>query len=232
MVNDGAPQRARALFLRHHEEDDPGLVGAAFERRGFSVEVLLVDDDTARVDLDGIEVLGVLGSKWSVYDDDSVGAWLHAELDAIREADRRGLAVLGICFGAQALCVAMGGRVEPAPRLELGWVELAGAPEDGVPEGPWFQFHSDQCLPPANSSVLVRNDVGVQAFRLGRHLGVQFHPELDARQLSRWFVAGADKIAKESGIAPDELLAATEAIEGSAAERTDRLVEGFLSRAA
>jgi GMP synthase-like glutamine amidotransferase len=222
----------RALFLRHHTEDDPGLVGAALERRGFVVDTTLVGDDASRVELDAIEVLGVLGSKWSVYDHDRVGAWLDVELEAIREADRRGIAVLGICFGAQALCVAMGGRVVPAPTMELGWIELEGAPLAGVPEGPWFQFHADQCLPPDVASVLARNDVCVQAFRCGRHLGVQFHPELDAGQLSRWFAAGADEVAASVGSEPAELLATTAALEASAADRVDRLVEGFLARAA
>jgi GMP synthase-like glutamine amidotransferase len=231
-VSDGDQLQRRALFLRHHTEDDPGLVGAALERRGFVVEVTLVDDDASRVELDDVEVLGILGSKWSVYDHDRVGAWLDVELDAIREADRRDIAVLGICFGAQALCVAMGGRVVPAPTMELGWIELEGAPLAGLPEGPWFQFHTDQCLPPDEASVLARNDVCVQAFRLGRHLGVQFHPELDAGQLSRWFAAGAGEVAASAGSAPAELLARTAALEGSAADRVDRLVKGFLARAA
>jgi GMP synthase-like glutamine amidotransferase len=231
-VTDVVPRRPRALFLRHHGEDDPGLVGVALERRGFVVDVVLVDDDTVHVELDGVDVLAVLGAKWSVYDHDAVGAWLDVELEAIRDADRRGLAVLGICFGAQALCVAMGGRVAPAPVLELGWVDLEGAPADGVPDGPWFQFHSDQCLPPTTAAVLARNEVCVQAFRVGRHLGVQFHPELDAGQLSRWFAAGADVVAEASGIAPGELLATTESLQASVAERVDTLIEGFLVRAA
>src|SRR5579871_5683513 len=112
----------RARFLRHHDEDDPGLVGRALTRQGFAVDVVHVDDATGPIDLEGIDVLGVLGSKWSVYDHDAIGGWISTELDAIRDADRRGAAVLGICFGAQALCVATGGTVTRAPRTELGWV--------------------------------------------------------------------------------------------------------------
>ncbi len=229
-MRDDAVASRRARFLRHHEEDDPGLVGAALERRGFVVDVQLVDDDVDPVELDGVDVLGVLGSKWSVYDHDRVGRWLDVELEAIREADRRAIGVLGICFGAQALCVAVGGQVVPSPRLELGWVPLEGVPDEGLPEGPWLQFHGDQCLPPQTARVLLENDVCVQAFRVGPHLGVQFHPELDAGQLSRWFAAGADLVAAAAGIDPAALLAETAAIEASAAVRVDRLVEGFVDR--
>jgi ABC-2 type transport system ATP-binding protein len=230
-VPDATTPPRRALFLRHHTEDDPGLVGAALERRGFLVDVELVDDGAAPVALDGVDVLGVLGSKWSVYDHDAVGGWLDVELDAIRRADRLGVPVLGICFGAQALCVAMGGVVERAPRAEIGWTDLEGAPGDGLPEGPWLEFHEDRCLPPATARVLAANDVGVQAFRVGRHLGVQFHPELEHTQLQRWYDAGADQAARAAGVDPVVLLEATRSLEGPASRRVDALVEGFLARA-
>jgi GMP synthase-like glutamine amidotransferase len=226
-----APSRRLARFLRHHEEDDPGLVGRAFEQQGFVVDVELVTDVTSKVDLDGVDVLGVLGSKWSVYDDESVGGWIDVELDAIRRADQRGTPVLGICFGAQALCAAMGGSVEPAGRTELGWVELSGVPGEGLPEGPWFEFHADRCVLPGTAKVLARNEVCVQAFRIGRHLGVQFHPEIDAAQFARWRDAGADEEAAVHGASGDALLKEIEAQESDAAARVDRLVAGFLERA-
>jgi GMP synthase-like glutamine amidotransferase len=110
-------------------------------------------------------------------------------------------------------------------------VPLDGAPDAGIPEGPWFQFHGDRCLPPEEASVLARNEICVQAFRVGRHLGVQFHPELDAGQLARWIKAGADAELAEAGIDPEALLAETESLEGSAAIRVDRLVGAFLEHA-
>jgi len=224
--------RRRALFLKHHEEDDPGFVAAALARRGFAVEVLRVEDGTPSVSLEGVEVLGILGSKWSVYDEAAVGDWIHVEFDAIREADRRGVAVLGICFGAQALCAALGGTVEPADRMELGWVDLEGAPDEGIPAGPWFQFHTDRCVVPEGAAVLARNDVCVQAFRIGPHLGVQFHPEIDAAQFARWLSAGADEELAAAGLSAEELLEETARHDADAAERVDRLVDGFLEGAA
>jgi GMP synthase-like glutamine amidotransferase len=220
-----------ALFLRHHEEDDPGFVGAALERRGFVVEVRTVTDTTTAIALEGVHLLSVLGSKWSVYDHDRVGGWILTELEAIRAADQAGIPVFGICFGSQALCIALGGRVEPAPRPELGWTDVIGDPEDGIPDGPWFEFHSDHCLVPPEAVVLAKNDVCVQAFRIGTHFGVQFHPELDAGQFSRWLAAGADEAVVALGESPAALLAETEAREADASRRVDELVGGFLLRA-
>jgi GMP synthase-like glutamine amidotransferase len=226
-----APTRRQARFLRHHEEDDPGLVGRALERRGFDVDVVLVTDETPTVDLTGVDVVGVLGSKWSVYDHERVGGWIEVELETIRRADQCGIAVLGICFGAQALCTAMGGSVSPAASTELGWVGLEGVPDEGLPEGPWFEFHSDLCVLPTGARVLARNEVCVQAFRIGRHLGVQFHPEIDAAQFARWLEAGADAEAAAHGESGELLLKEIGAREVDAAARVDRLVAGFLARA-
>jgi len=220
----------RVRFLRHHEEDDPGLVGAAFARLGYACELMMVDDATPPIDLDGVDVLSILGSKWSVYDHDAVGGWISTELDAIGAADAADVPVLGICFGAQALCTALGGAVEPMGSLELGWVDLP-AHEAGVPAGPWFEYHFDRCRPPDGAEVLVANERCVQAFRVGRHLGVQFHPEIDAGQLGRWYDAGARVEVAASGLDPAELLARTAALEADAAARTDRLVEAFLAAA-
>jgi GMP synthase-like glutamine amidotransferase len=221
----------RAVFLRHHLEDDPGFVGGALARRGYAVDVVTVSDDRTAASLDGVSVLGILGSKWSVYDHDAVGGWLDAELALIAEADGRGVAVLGICFGAQALCVALGGAVRAASRIELGWEPLDGNDEEGIPGGPWFQFHGDECLVPGAATVLSRNDVCVQAFRAGPHLGVQFHPEVDAVQFQRWLDAGARAYCEEAGVSPDRLLADVARYEEAASRRTDRLVAEFLRRA-
>ena len=46
-----------------------------------------------------------------------------------------------------------------------------------IAEGPWFELHEDHCVVPPHAQLLAANDFGVQAFALGRHLGVQFHPE-------------------------------------------------------
>ena len=149
-------------------------------------------------------------------------------LPLIRKAVEAGVPVLGICFGAQALCAAFGGRVEAMERREIGWAMVDSPDHDVVPAGPWLEFHNDRCLLPPAATVLARNDVAVQAFRIGRHLAVQFHPEVDGPQLKRWLDAHTDSDTATLGIDPDQFLADTIREEPAARDRAARLVAAFL----
>jgi hypothetical protein len=76
--------------------------------------------------------------------------------------------------------------------------------------------------------VLARNALGVQAFRLGRHLAVQFHPEVDGEQFRLWLDSGGRKEISEAGLDPDRLLEQTIAEEPAAKARASRLVAAAL----
>ena len=72
--------------------------------------------------------------------------------------------------------------------------------------------------------MLARNALGVQAFRTGRHLAVQFHPEVDGEQFRLWLDAGGRKEIEEAGHDPGRILAQTIAEEPGSGARADRLV--------
>ncbi len=218
----------RLVVLRHHEEDGPGLLAEPFESRGFRLEVHDGGRPGALPDPAGVDAAVVLGSVWSVYDRASVGEWIDAELAWLREMDRGGVPVLGVCFGAQALAAAHGGAVEAAPRLELGWVEVESADPELVGPGPWFQWHGDRCVLPLGARVAARTDVAVQAYRVGRALAVQFHPEVDRDQLQRWVDHGGGAELRSHGVEPDALLEQTAGEEPAARRRAERLVERFV----
>ena len=177
----------RVLVIRHHDVDTAGFIADAFEARGAALDVHLFPDDGPLPALDGVDHVdrdgrGQLGQRPRSLD-------RRRNWPGCAAADRAGVPVLGICFGAQAMCVALGGRVEAMPDKEIGWFTVDSADEDAVPAGPWLEFHEDRCLLPAGATVLARNDSAVQAFRIGRHLAVQFHPEVDGPLLKRWLDA-------------------------------------------
>jgi GMP synthase-like glutamine amidotransferase len=174
---------------RHHREDHGGLIRLAFERRGATVSEELVGATSSPSSLENVDVLVILGSSESVYDPSVT--WLDREMSTMTEAIARGVRVFGICFGAQMLCAAFGGSVVRAPRGELGWVEIESR-VSGISRGPWFEYHDDHCILPDSAVVLASSDLCVQAFAIGRNVGVQFHPEVDESQLQDWFANDAD----------------------------------------
>lgn len=222
----------RVTVVRHHEEDSAGFVGDAFAARGAELAVHLFPKEGPLPEPGGLEYVVLLGANFSVYEDGPNAGWIAEELAWLRRIDEAGVPVLGICFGAQALAAALGGRVEPAERKEVGWTVVETLDPAVMPAGPWLEFHGDQCYPPPQARLLARSTLGIQAFVLGRHLAVQFHPEVDEAQLRGWMDAGGRAEAARAGVDPDRFLAETAAQEPAARDRAGRLVDAALRIAA
>ena len=220
---------SRVLFLRHHQEDRPGLVGEAFEARGYEVSVVMMDEESPTPSVEGYDVLVILGSKHAVYDEQVEAAWFGRELDVIAQADQLDVPILGICFGAQALCLHHGGVVERSSDPEVGWFDVEAHNDSGVSSGPWFEFHFDKCTLPAAAELWASSPRAVQAFAVGKNVGVQFHPEIDDAQLADWFASGDDNGARSLGVDPTELLVETARETPAARVRTAALVDLFLA---
>ncbi|MFB4313811.1 type 1 glutamine amidotransferase [Actinomadura sp. 21ATH] len=226
----------RALVIEHDPMCPAGTVGDRLVQRGFELVPLTVVPAERR-DRPGVErtfpgtagwdLIAALGAPWSVDDEAAIGPWIGAELAFLRAAHEAGTPVLGICFGGQALATALGGGVERAPRVEIGWTGFETAEPELVAPGPWFEFHTDRWSPPPGAVEIARNDVGPQAFRIGRSLAVQFHPEVTLPVMEAWLAYGA-----EQGIEADGLLDRSRGLMADAERRAHTLVDAFLRHAA
>ena len=232
----------RALFLAHDPGSRPGLVGEALARRGFDIEVLAMAGsihdgawDGRFPPADAADLLVPLGAIFSLNDRSQVGDWIDAELDLLRDADRAGIPVLGICFGGQALAAAHGGEVVPAEAAQIGWSTVETDAPSLVPPGPWMQWHTDRFVVPPAATELARDASSPQAFVLRRNLGVQFHPEVDTDGIAHWLeLAGPDgqAAAVAAGTSTEQLLADARAHADQASRDVEILVDTFLTEVA
>lgn len=231
----------RALFVEHDAYTHPALVGERFEQRGYQVVRRLVvpeehfhapDVPHEFPDPGGFDVVVPMGAPWSADDHETIGSWLAPELAMLADAHRRGIPVLGICFGGQAMSVALGGGVTRSIGWELGWTDVVTAFPDLVPHGPWFQFHKDAMVLPPGATEVAANPHCSQAWTMGRTLALQFHPEVTAPVLDGWLDSGGRTIVEAQGLDPDRIRAETAAAEPAARARTHALVDAFLDRIA
>jgi GMP synthase (glutamine-hydrolysing) len=163
-----------------HHLREPFLGHAADALRG----VELVEHFGTLPSLDEVDGIVSLGGEDSVLD----GA-LEPEAALLREAVARDVPVLGVCLGAQILAHALGGRVVRRPRRLVAWVPLTGGWEGAY----GLHWNEDGFEPPPGAVELsARPDGFGEAFRLGSATGVQFHPEVDAAALERWYADWGD----------------------------------------
>ncbi|WP_135665140.1 type 1 glutamine amidotransferase [Halorhabdus rudnickae] len=142
----------------------------------------------------------ISGSQTAVYDDEP---WIERTEAWVRQAVAADVPVLGICWGHQLLAQALGGRVEPMDRYELGYATIDPVADDLLFDGiedtfVAFESHSDAVIElPDNARLLAENERAIQAFRVQNARGVQFHPEYDI-ETARWVVQNKeDELAAE-----------------------------------
>jgi GMP synthase (glutamine-hydrolysing) len=199
----------RVLALTHGDNVGPGVFADAVRTGGHE----LVERNLPRdgVPDEGADALIVLGGAMHP-DEDEQHRWLRPELDYLERQLEHGTPVLGVCLGSQLIARAAGAEVFRSPESEVGWipVELTGAASSdpvgaALPQRfDAFQWHHYTHGLPDGSVELARSRVCTQAFRLGNAWGVQFHPEVHARQVESWLADDPDDVAD-----PHALLAET-----------------------
>jgi GMP synthase-like glutamine amidotransferase len=222
-------RRLRALILQHEEPTPPGLVTDWLEEHDAEVDVVRIDVDDRELDPARYDLIVSLGSEFAAYDDDR--PFVPREARLMRGAVDAEVPILGLCFGGQLLARVLGGEVFRGPDSEIGWLPVQTRDPELVPEGPWFQWHFDMFTTPPGATLVAETELGPQAFVAGRHLGLQFHPEVTPEIMDEWVRVYRHELDAE-GVDPDALLEETHRRAGESRRTSWQLLERYLDRVA
>lgn len=210
----------RAIVFTHLPFEDLGTLEPRLIELGFKIET--IDVTTARFPLPqtaDCDLLVIMGGPIGVYDAADYPFLVH-EIDCIRKRLEAHKPTLGICLGAQLMATALGARVYPGTRgSEIGWSPIR--PPAGAAPPQWFKplldsgvhlfhWHGDTFDdPPASVRFAETQLYKNQAFSLGNFaLALQFHPEVTAEGLERWYVGHACELSTKKISVQDLRIAA------------------------
>jgi len=215
------------IQLIEHDAEDFSRTNISFwaTKKGYPVKQTYVCNNEDLPPLDSFDWLMVMGGSQHAWDEQG-NPWLPAEKAFVGEALASGKRFLGICFGAQLLAEALGGRIFPNEHKEIGWHEVVVNREgqesflfQNIPASfITFHWHSDHFSLPGNCTRLAASNASVnQAFVCKDRplVGLQFHPEYTrdmvyyyaAEHSQDWvpdeFVSGKDKVLARTKEIPD-----------------------------
>jgi GMP synthase (glutamine-hydrolysing) len=215
-----AARGLHALVFTHLPFEDLGNLEPRLVERGLHIDT--VDVTTAHFPLPqaaDCDLLIIMGGPIGVYDAKDY-PFLTAELDSIRQRLTARRPTLGICLGAQLIAAALGSRVYAGARgPEIGWSPITMPAGATIPEWlmPLFQsglhllhWHGDTFDIPSGGTHLAETQLYQnQAFSVENFaLGLQFHPEVTAQGLERWYVGHACELSAKKISVPQLRLAA------------------------
>jgi GMP synthase-like glutamine amidotransferase len=225
----GRKSNLRVLVVQNEGASPPGLISQWLDEQAADVSVLRIDLEESDVDPRDYQLLVPLGSEFPAYDESR--PFVERSRRLLERAVDADVPVLGVCFGGQLLARVLGGRAFRAPQSEIGWIHVRTHDPDLVSEGPWFQWHFDAFSTPPGATLVAENEAGPQAFVSGRHLGVQFHPEVTPEIMDEWVRTYRHELDEE-GVDADALLEETDRRAEDSRRASQRLLRRYLDKVA
>jgi GMP synthase (glutamine-hydrolysing) len=203
------------LAVRHVAFENLGSFEPILRKQGYTIRYLEAGMDAlAPVDTLGPDLLVILGGPIGAYEEESY-PFLQDELRLLEKRLKADRPTVGICLGSQLMARALGARVYPGHRKEIGWapVTLTEAGRQSclrpIAEETTLvlHWHGDTFdLPDGAIRLASTPFYENQAFAWRRNaLALQFHLEVTVRSLEGWFIGHASEIAGTKGISVGRL---------------------------
>lgn len=229
------------LIIEHDDLDQPFRFGELLDDAGLPFDrVLLYAGDALPDDPTQFRAVLSLGGPQNVDEQDEHG-WMRGELDFLRRAHQADVPVIGVCLGAQLLADALGGsvdKVDGAPEIGFTAIErtAAGAADPVMGQMP-PAFRTIQChgyevrrTPAGATGPLASSGrTSVQAYRIGRSYGFQFHLEWTRSAIDAAMEKNLDW-AVASGLDPAEILEGVARDFDRYRAESDRLIRTLVDR--
>ena len=186
---------APITVVQHLSFEDLGSLDVVLRARGHAITYVQAGVDDVGAAIETAPILVVLGGPIGVYEADRY-PFLNDELAALTRRLQAQRPTLGICLGAQLMAGALGARVYPGGKKEIGFSPLLftpagqGSPLRHVGDTAVLHWHGDTFDIPEGAQCLAASTVYPhQAFAVGRHaLALQFHIEAQTRTFERWLI--------------------------------------------
>lgn len=175
-----------ALIVRHVPREGAAGYLQPIEAAGFHIERVDVSCTSFPLtNLSEPDLLIMMGGPMGVYEAER-HPWIEVQLEKLAQRLEQGKPTLGVCLGSQMIAAALGARVYPGGKTELGFapVELndigVRSPLRHLQSVPVLHWHSDTFDLPEGVERLASTGIYAnQAFRRGENLlALQFHAEM------------------------------------------------------
>lgn len=176
----------RIHCIQHVSFEKPGYIETWAISNNHELSVTKLYENSEFPALSDFDWLVIMGGPMNVRDENKY-SWLKAEKEFIKSTIKADKIIIGICLGAQILAKALGAKVYPNRKKEIGWFPVF-ITENGrnnkilndLPASlTVFHWHGDTFDLPEAAINLFQTDVCTnQAFIYDdRILGLQFHLE-------------------------------------------------------
>ena len=226
-------------FITHASYEYPGYLLQWAGEKKFTTTFSKMYESTEFPEPGGIDLLIVMGGPMGVYENDK-HPWIEKEKQFIQEVIVAGKKVMGICFGSQMVASALGAKVYPHNKKEIGWLPVQKAAGENeslltkeLPdEFVTFHWHGDTfSLPPGAVHLLQSAATLHQAYLYdNRVLGLQFHMEAVPDLVAAMVQHGREELVPADYVQEEETILAQKEHYAINNNLLKKLLTGFLQQ--